>query len=154
VDRGLMSRAVAYPLGAVFLVAWILLQHWGHWILSPASPTNLHQHAYFPLWIVLCAVAVYGFAAVCWLAGNAEGRHLIQRSWWLITLVFGETALSFYSSFGVTATQPHLLQFPYDTVWSLVIALGIYYWSVSTGFATEEIQAIVATGSGLVPEEA
>lgn len=150
VERRHMSRSVAYPIGAVFLVVWVALQYWGHWVLSTASPTNPKLHAPFVLWFALCAVAVYGFSAVCRMYSNAEGRHLIDRTWWLITFVFAEVFLSYYSSFGVTAKQPALLQFPFDTIWALVIGLGTYYWAISSGYETEEIRAITATGSGLV----
>lgn len=152
-NNGYMNRAVAYVTGVVFLVAWVLLQHWGHWVLSPANPTNPKQHAPFVLWFILCAVAVYGFSAICWLFGTSVGKRLIASSIWLITLIFANVLLSYYSSFGVTATQPHLLQFPYDTTWALVIGLIIYYWSVRSGFETDGIRAITATGSGLVPDE-
>jgi amino acid transporter len=152
-DRGYMNRAAAYLTGAVFLVAWLLLQHWGHWVLSSAPATKASDHAPFVEWFALCAVAVYGFCGLCWLFGSQEGRHLINRAWWLVTFILAEFCLSYYSSFGVTAHQPHPLVFPYDTLWALLIGLVCYYWAVASGYSTEEIQAINATGSGLVPEE-
>lgn len=154
VERGYLDRTLAYLTGAVFLVAWVLLQHWGHWVLSPAPASTASRHAPFLLWFGLTAAAVYGFAAVCALFGTPEGRRLINSTWWLLTLVFGETLLDYYSSFGVTATQPKLLQFPYDTGWALLIGLVCFYWSVASGFTTEEMAAVLATGSGVVPEEA
>jgi amino acid transporter len=153
-SRGLLDKKIGYPLGAVFLAAWILLQHWGHWILSPANPNKASQHAPFGLWIVLNIVAVAGFAGVCWLFGNKQGKHLVNRSWWLLTLMFGEVILSYYSSFGVTAKQPHFLQFPYDTIWALLFALVIYYWAVGSGWETEEVRDIIqSTTSGSSPEQ-
>ncbi len=153
-QRGYMNRVAAYATGAAFLAAWILLQHWGHWVLSSASATKAAEHAPFVEWFVLCAVAVYAFCGLCWLFGSAEGRMLINRSWWLVTFILAEFCLSYYSSFGVTAHQPHPLVFPYDTLWALLIGIGCYYWAVASGYETDEIRAITATGSGLVPEEA
>lgn len=150
VRRGFMSAGPAHAIGAVFLVGWVALQYWGHWILSTASPTVASAHPYFPEWIALCAVAVYGFSGLTWAFSNAEGRHLINRTWWLITFVFAELILSYYSSFGVTPTQPHYLQFPYDTIWALVIGLIVFYWSVASGYETEELKEINASGSGMV----
>jgi len=152
--RGHLDRWVGYAIGAVYLAAWILLQHWGHWVLSPASPTNPHQHAPFLLWFTLCAVAVYGFSFLCWLFGTPEGKRLVNTTWWLITLIFGEFVLSYYSSFGVTKTQPHFLQFPYDTIWALLFGLVMFYWSVASGYQTEEIRDIIAAETGVSPEEA
>ncbi|MHB1535094.1 MAG: APC family permease [Acidimicrobiales bacterium] len=152
--RGYLNRWVGYALGAVFLVAWILLMHWGHWILSPADPTKVHQHASFIVWYVLCAVAVYGFAALCWAFGTPRGKHLVNRAWWLLTLMFGETFLSYYSSFGVQAKQSHLLQFPYDTIWALLIGLAIYFWAVQSGYETDEMTDILAAAAnGIAPSD-
>lgn len=153
VQRGYLTRAVAYPLGAVYLVAWVLLEHWGHWVLSSAPATTPSRHAPFVLWFILTAVAVYGFAAVCAVAGTPQGRRMIMSAWWLLTLVFGLTLLVYYSSFGVVAKPVKLLTFPYDTIWALLFSLACYYWSVASGFVTDEMAAILATGSGLVPEE-
>jgi len=156
VEHKLMPKAAAYPLGAVFLAVWILLQHWGHWVLSPASVDDPHLHAPFGPWVALCALAVFGFAGLCWLFGSPEGKKLVNRSWWLLALIFGEFALSYYSSFGVAyanssgalVNQPHLLQFPYDTLWALLFGLLMYYWSVSSGFETDEMTDILTSTAG------
>lgn len=155
VDRGWMPRVPAYATGAVFLVCWIALQWWGHWILSPRDPANASLHAPFPLWCGLSALAVFGFSALVWVLSNPAGRRVVGATWWLLCLIFGELALTRYSSFGPNpkAVIPHFLQFPYDTVWALVFGLVIFYWAVRTGYATDELEAIKATGSGLIAEE-
>ncbi len=150
--RGLMNRAASYVVGVVFLVAWVLLLHWGHWVLTSASPTNPSQHAPFLLWYLLVAVAVYGFTALCWLFGTNEGRHLITHSLWLITFILAEVFLSYYGAFGVTSHIPKLLTFPIDTIWALLIGLVCFYWAVKSGYETEEIRSITDTGSGLISE--
>lgn len=151
--RGYINKAAGYTIGVVFLVAWILLTHWGNWILTTAPATVAKDHPNFPLWFIVSAVAVYAFAGLCWLFGSSEGRHLINRSWWLITFILAEFCLSYYSSFGVLAKPPAPLRFPYDTLWALLIGLVCFYWAVASGFETDEIKAIVETGSGLVPVE-
>lgn len=155
VDQGWTPRIPAYVLGAAFLAAWIPLQWWGHWILSPRSPAKASLHAPFPLWYPLCVLAVFGFSAILWAISKPEGRKIINSSWWLLCLIFGEVALVRYSSFGPNpkAVPPHFLQFPYDTIWALLYGLVMYYWAVRSGYATPEMAAISASGSGLVPEE-
>jgi len=154
--RGYMNRAAAYVTGVLFLAAWILLMHWGHWVLSPAAtthPTDVKFHAPFLLWYLLIAVSVYAFTALCWVFGTKEGRHLITRSLWLITYILAEVFLSYYGGFGVTTHIPKLLTFPIDTIWALLIGLVCFYWAVLSGYETDEIRGITASGSGLVPEE-
>lgn len=155
VDQDWAPRIPCYVLGAVFLGAWIPLQWWGHWVLSARDPAKANLHAPFPLWYPLCVLAVFGFTALLWAMSKPEGRKVINKSWWLLFLIFGEVALDRYSSFGPNpkAVLPHFLQFPYDTIWGLIYGLVIYYWAVHSGFSTPEIEAINASGSGLVPEE-
>ncbi len=155
--RGYMNRWAGYAIGVIFLAAWILLMHWGHWVLSPASAapysTNVKYHAPFVLWYLLVCVSVYGFTGLTWLFSSKAGRHLINRSIWLITYILAEVLLSYYGAFGVTTKVPKLLTFPIDTIWALVIGLIAYYWAVKSGYETEEIKSITDSGSGLVPEE-
>jgi amino acid transporter len=152
-ERGYINKVAGYVIGVVFLAGWIALSRWGNWILSTAPATVAKDHPNFPLWFIVSAAAVYAFVGLCWLFGSSEGRHLINRSWWLITFILAEFCLSYYSSFGVLAKPPAPLRFPYDTLWALLIGLICFYWAVASGFETDEIKAIVDTGSGLVPVE-
>lgn len=152
-EHGYIDKVAGYVIGVVFLAGWIALSRWGNWILSTAPATVAKDHPNFPLWFIVSAAAVYAFVGLCWLFGSSEGRHLINRSWWLITFILAEFCLSYYSSFGVLAKPPAPLRFPYDTLWALLIGLICFYWAVASGFETDEIKAIVDTGSGLVPIE-
>jgi amino acid transporter len=152
-EHGYINKVAGYVIGVVFLAGWIALSRWGNWILSTAPATVAKDHPNFPLWFIVSAAAVYAFVGLCWLFGSSEGRHLINRSWWLITFILAEFCLSYYSSFGVLAKPPAPLRFPYDTLWALLIGLICFYWAVASGFETDEIKAIVDTGSGLVPIE-
>jgi len=152
-EHGYIDKVAGYVIGVVFLAGWIALSRWGNWILSTAPATVAKDHPNFPLWFIVSAAAVYAFVGLCWLFGSSEGRHLINRSWWLITFILAEFCLSYYSSFGVLAKPPAPLRFPYDTLWALLIGLICFYWAVASGFETDEIKAIVDTGSGLVPVE-
>jgi amino acid transporter len=155
--RGYMNRWAAYGVGVVFLAAWILLMHWGHWVLSPANAapfaSEVKYHAPFKLWYLLVAVSVYAFTGLCWVFGSKDGRRLINSTWWLITFILAEVFLAYYGAFGVTTKIPKLLTFPIDTIWALLIGLICYYWSLRSAYETDEIKEIVALGSGLVPEE-
>jgi len=152
-EHGYIDKVAGYVIGVVFLAGWIALSRWGNWILSTAPATVAKDHPNFPLWFIASAAAVYAFVGFCWWFGSSEGRHLINRSWWLITFILAEFCLSYYSSFGVLAKPPAPLRFPYDTLWALLIGLICFYWAVASGFETDEIKAIVDTGSGLVPIE-
>ncbi len=46
-----------------------------------------------------------------------------------------------------------MIPFPYDNLIAIVIGLVSYYWGVASGFETDGIRAINATGTGLIPEE-
>lgn len=155
VKKGWMSPRIAYPLGAVFAAAWIVLQWWGHWVLSLRDPANAALHAPFLLWMVLSVVAVFGFSALIWAFSTAEGKKVVNSSWWLLCLIFGELAITRYSSFGPNpaAVPVALLKFPYDTIWALAFGLVMYLWAVHSGYATEEMAAINATGTGVIPED-
>ena len=152
VSKGWAPKLPSYALGVIFLGCWLALQWWGHWVLSTRDPAKAALHAPFPLWDVLCAVAVFGFSALVWAISTPEGKKIVNHAWWLLCLMFGEFSLTRYSSFGPNpkASLPHFLQFPYDTIWALVFGLIIYYWAVQSGYETEDMTAILATGSGLI----
>lgn len=155
VKQGYTPKVPSYVLGAVFLGCWFALQWWGHWVLSSRDAANAALHAPFPEWDILCAAAVFGFSGLLWLLSNAQGKKIVGRSWWLLCLMFGEVSLARYSSFGPNpkAVVPHFLQFPYDTIWALLFGLVIFYWAVHSGYKTDEMEAILETGSGLIEPE-
>ena len=154
VQKGYTKPAVAYPLGVVFLAAWLVLQWWGHWILSPRAATVIKLHAPFAEWLILCMVAVFGFTFLLWLGSTREGRHEINRTWWLLVMTYGLLTLTWYSgSLGVLVSVPRFLTFGWATLWAAAFGLVIYFWAVAAGYRTPEIEAINATGTGMVPAE-
>lgn len=148
--RGWLDQRTGALLGVVFLVVWIATQVWGNWVLVPSS-TPLTAHPAFALYFGLLILEVVAFAAIIRWRGSAAARQAVDRSWWFIFLVFATLGLSYFGAYGPLKTP--VVPFPLDTVAALVIGLVSYYWGVASGFATDEIEAIVASGSGVVPTE-
>lgn len=150
VRSGWASMSVAGPLGVVFLVAWVATAVYGHWVPEAGSRT-LAQHPSFPTLFLLMVVEVVGFTVALWLGSTAEGRHAINRTWWLLFLIFALLGLSYYGGFGPLAKPK--IDFPLDTIPALAIGLVAYYWGVMSGYVTDEMRMIVERGTGLVPFE-
>ena len=148
--RGWLGQGSGAVLGVVFLVVWVATQFWGGWVLVPSS-TPLSGHPAFLLYFGALVVEVVAFSAFIRWRGSAAARQAVDRSWWFIFLVFATLGLSYVGAYGPLSTPT--VPFPLDTLAALVIGLVSYYWGVASGFATDEIKAIVATGSGVVPPE-
>ncbi|MHB8296490.1 MAG: APC family permease [Acidimicrobiales bacterium] len=142
--RGWMSAGPAAVLGIVYLAAWIVTQSWAGWVLSSAT-----KHPPFLEYYALVLVEVVGFTLVSFALSNADGKHAIGKSWWLLFLILGTFGLSYYGGFGPLKNPP--IPFPLDTLVAIGIGLVSFYWGCASGYETEEMTQILATGSGLVP---
>jgi amino acid transporter len=139
--RRWIKPAPAWIIAAVFLGAWIYINDSGGWILSTASGQRPGSWG-FGLYDVAFSAAVLFFCAAVWLASNAEGRRHVARGVWLIVLLLATFPLSYYGGFGPLKNPP--IAFPYGSVIEIGLAVASYYFAVSSGFATEEIEDIVA----------
>ncbi len=140
VQRNWMKPAVAYPLGLVFLIAWIATQVNGRWVLA-ASTLPLKDHPAFLLYFAEMLVELVVFSLVVWASSGPEGKQAVNRSWWLIFFSMGTLFLSYYGGFGPLKTP--VIAFPLDTVLAIVIGLISYYWGVASGYVTPEMQQIL-----------
>lgn len=148
--RAWLSRTTGAVLGIVFLVAWVLTQAWGGWVLAPSSKP-LADHPAILAYFALMAVEVIVFALVLRFAGSPAARQAVDRTWWFIFLVGASLVLSYYGAFGPLKTPT--IAFPYDQIVAIVIGLVAFAWGVASGYATDEIREILASGSGVVPVE-
>jgi hypothetical protein len=148
IKRGWLKPAVAGTIGGLFLVAWIATQYYGHWVLA-SSTLPLSAHPSFPLLFGLQLAEVVVFTLLIYAFGTPAARRAVNASWWFLFLVFAMLALSYYGGFGPLSVPD--IKFPIDTLPALGIGLVAFYWGVFSGFKTEELDAILARGDGLVP---
>ena len=142
-NSGWMRRPTGLVLGVVFLAAWIATQYFG--------PLGTAGGLSFPVFFILCAIEVVGFSLLVWWTSTAEGRQAVNAAWWVLFLILASFLLSYYGAYG-PLTKP-VISFPYDNLIAIVIGLVSYYWGVASGFETNGIRAINATGTGVIPEE-
>jgi amino acid transporter len=141
-NSGWMRRPVGLVLGVVFLVAWVATQYVG--------PLGTAGGLSFPVFFILCAIEVVGFSLLVWWTSTAEGRRAVNAAWWVLFLILASFLLSYYGAYGPLTKAA--IPFPYDNLIAIVIGLISYYWGVASGFETDGIRAINATGTGLIPE--
>lgn len=139
---GWMARAVAVPLGIVFLGVWIWIAYEGGWILT-VSGTQRSGGWSFGVYDSAFSAAVVVFTFALWLLSSTEGRRHVVASLWLVALILATFPLSYYGHYGPLAQAP--LRFPYGTLVEIGIGIVAYYWGVHSGFATDEIRDIVDT---------
>lgn len=138
--KGRINPAVGGAITILFLAAWISINKIGGWVLS----TGTHAAAgsvSFPVYYILFAGAVIVFTAITWAASNPVGRTHIRQSIWLIALVLATLLLAYFSEYGPLTHPP--LTFPVSDLIEVAIGLAAYYWGVTSGFATEDLQAIL-----------
>jgi amino acid transporter len=143
----LPAAGILSPLAFIFAT---LLVYWTGWQT---------------IWRVDAAILV-GFVllAVSFLTLGREQRPRLQMRYsvWLWPYFIGTAVLSLFGAFPGTSdstptlldswyfwtgsghTPPKLLQFPYDTIWVALFALGVYYLAVYTSLPKPEVDRYVA----------
>jgi len=135
-NEGWIRRATGGALGTVFLLAWIVVNRLGGWVLNTtgtAAPGALSFPAYFGLF----AATLIAFSLALWWLSTPIGRQHIQPSAWLVCLLLATSLLSYYGEYG--PLKPPALAFPQSDLLALVLGIGFYYWAVASGFATRGI---------------
>ncbi len=139
-NEGWIRRDVGAVLGILFLVAWVVVNKLGGWVLttsSTAAPGSLS----FPAYFVLFAATLVVFAVALWWFSNETGRMHIARSTWLIVMLLATFLVSYYGEYG-PLTKP-ALPFPVSDIVEIALGIVCYYWGVASGFVTEELSEIV-----------
>ena len=142
--RNRMSRGMGLAIGIPFLVIWLVTQYFG-----PVGQDSLPFLVYF----FLSLAEVLVFIGVVYVVSTDEGKREVNAAWWVIFMTFALFLLSYYGSYNsdVFGNNPPIA-FPWDNLIAAVIGIISYYWGVASGFETQDIKDIKATGSGLVPE--
>lgn len=153
-NKGWISPMSGIPLGVVFVVLWVIVQRWGQWALV-ASPLTL-PHPSFPVFYFVTILLVAGYTGALYFLCNEEGRKAVGSSWWLIYFLLAVYGISYYGAYGPAALLGKTggIPFPADLLVVIMVGLLAYGWAIHSGYETEEIAAIVASGSGLVGEDA
>ncbi len=146
--RGWINPGAGGVLGLVFLVLWIITQRWGLWVLTTGLP--LAAHPSFPILYFVTILEVVGFTASLWFLCNEQGRRAVGSTWWLVIFLLAIMGISYYGAFGPLKAAG--IPFPADLLVVILVGVLVYGWAVHSGFETEEITAIVATGSGVVSD--
>ncbi|MHB8394045.1 MAG: APC family permease [Candidatus Dormibacteria bacterium] len=150
--RGWINPAAGGVLGLVFLVLWVVVQRWGQYALV-ALPAKV-SHPQFGVFYFVTICLIVGFTGVLWYMCNEEGRKAVSSTWWLIFFLLSMFAISYYGAYGAAGSQgaPATvgIPFPADILAVIMTSLLAYGWAVHSGYETEEIAAIVLSGSGLV----
>lgn len=140
-QRGWAKPAPAAILGAVFVAAWVYITIEGGWVLRVAPP--VHTGWGFGTYDVAMSADVLFFCVGLYLIGNDEAKDQIRRTMWFIIMLLAILPVSYWGAFGVDSAHPSLV-FPWGTLIALAIGLACFYWGVSSGFYTEDLQDIVA----------
>lgn len=154
--RRWMPKLPAIVIGVVFLGLWVWIAYAGGWVLTASGAQRAGGWG-FGVYDGAFSATFLALYAIMWWLSNAEGRHHILASAWLIWLILAFLPLSYFGAYGPLAHPP--LAFPWGTVVALAVALATQFWAVRSGFQTEEIRDILATyrrggdvGEALAPE--
>jgi amino acid transporter len=138
-NEGWIRREVGAVLGILFLLAWVVVNKLGGWVLSTgsgAAPGSLS----FPAYFVLFAATLIVFTVALWWFSNPVGRLHIDRSAWLIAMLLVTFLISYYGEYGPLGKPP--LGFPVSDIVEIAVGVVCYYWGVASGFVTEELSEI------------
>lgn len=141
-NEGWIRRDAGFVLGAVFVIAWLIVNKLGGWVLSSGSGPAAGSVS-FGVYYILFAATLIVFAVALWLMSNPTGRLHIERSAWLLFLLLGTFLISYFGEFG-PLSKP-VLPFPVSDLAEVVLGLVSYAWAVASGFVTQELADISGT---------
>jgi amino acid transporter len=139
-SKGYMTQGQGLTLGLGFLGVWLYIAAKGGWVLRTGT-LPIHGSWTEGTYYIAFAAAVVLVTAAAWLLSNKEGRFQIERSWWLIFLILSLFLLSYYGEYGISATNA-TIKFPYSDLIAAGIGLIAFFWSVRSGYETEELREL------------
>ncbi len=125
-------------LSPIAFVGATLIVYWTGWPLVP----------YLVIAILLGFVVYFVFKAAGKSSINIFAKEHFFGGAWLLAYLGALTLLSYIgeSSYGGTGTLP----FPWDFLVVILVSIGFYFWSVKSGYKTDEITEIIESGSQYV----
>jgi amino acid transporter len=141
VRHGWVSRAVGAALSAGFVAMWAYINWAGGWFLSP-SDTQRSGSWSTPTYLAVYAVVLAAAVAVIYATSSPDGRKPVARSIWFVVLMMAVLVVSYIGSYG-PLDQPVLTE-GWDIAVVALIGLPAYYWSVRSGYLTEDITDYLA----------
>jgi len=128
-------------LSPIAFVGATLIVYWSGWPLV----------AYLVI-AILIGLIVY---AAFYLAGKSainifSGKHF-KGGAWLLAYMGAITLLSYFGEKAYGGTG--LIPLPWDFLVMILVAIGFYFWSVYSGFKTDEITEIIESGMQYLPSE-
>ncbi len=116
----------------------------------PSSPvvgvSNATLTTYFLIYYVILLVTAWVPALIAQRLASPDGRKAIRSGFWVLTLLFAEMLLAWFSiggtfPFGPLNGSPYI-PFPWDTVAMTFIACGIYAWALLSGYRTKDLAEV------------
>lgn len=140
--RGWISPATGVAISVGFLALWLYVASASGWVLTDKPGERAGDWSFVAYFASFC-VLVVAYCAALWLASNREGRQHVNATWWLIWLALASMLVGYLGVYG--PLQHPLLIFPWGEGVEILVGVVAYYWALRVGFASEEIQEIVAS---------
>src|SRR5262249_34274440 len=141
VKHGWMSRPKGAALSVAFLVMWAYINWAGGWFLSP-SDTQRSGSWPTPVYLGVYAAVLAVAVVVIYRSSSPQGRKPVAHSVWFVVLMMAVLVVSYVGSYG--PLQSPVLPGGWDIVALAAIGLPVYYWSVRSGYKTEDITDYLA----------
>ncbi len=120
--------------------------------LTPSEPTvsNSVLTEHFLVYYILILLVVWGPTLLVHRIANADGKKMVTSGLWILTLLFFEMLLSWFSVLGTFGCSPvpcgplssAYIPFPYDTAIMAVVAFIIYVWAIQSGYRTKDLAEV------------
>lgn len=133
----LKGASILSPLA---FVGATLIVYWTGWPLVP----------YLVIAILLGLVVYFVFKAAGKSNVNIFGGDHFKGGAWLLAYMGTLVLLSYIGETGAPYNGIGILKFPIDFVVVIIVAVGFYFWSVKSGYKTDEITEIIESGTQYV----
>lgn len=155
-----IPRGTAIALGVVQVILTAVWTAWGYINLyianvvsltpSPPGIADSTLTRNFLIYYVVILLIVWAPLLLIQRMSNATGKKMITSGYWVLTLLFTEMLLSWFSVLGTFGCSPipcgplttAYIAFPYDTVIMAIVAFLIYIWAIQSGYRTKDLAEV------------
>jgi amino acid transporter len=132
-----LTKRMGTALSVGFTVAWMYVNWAGGWFMTASGEQRSGAWA-TPVYLLVFALVLVFAAAAVYFASSPDGRIAVVRSAWFITLMLAVLVVSYIGAYG--PLQNPILPEGWDIVVLAAIGLPAYYWSVRSGYETDDIK--------------